>query len=152
MQGFRVMARPILDEVLGFRPDFIEHQPVRDLSRDGFGVQRGLDECGQLIRVGGSGTELAVENLVHEGGSQSQVEVPFGAEAPEPLTGFGRDADRKRYTVQHKDTQQHIKQRSGHKATRRHTYPPSARKGARWPSRQGSLWRERPPKTGGGKW
>ena len=24
--GFRAMARTILDEVLGFRPDFIEHQ------------------------------------------------------------------------------------------------------------------------------
>jgi len=31
--GFRAMARAILDEVLGFRPDFIEHQlahAVRD--------------------------------------------------------------------------------------------------------------------------
>lgn len=31
--GFRAMARPLLDEVLGFRPDFIEHQlahAVRD--------------------------------------------------------------------------------------------------------------------------
>jgi len=31
--GFRAMARTILDEVLGFRPDFIEHQlahAVRD--------------------------------------------------------------------------------------------------------------------------
>ena len=31
--GFRAMARTILDEVLGFRPDFIEHQlahSVRD--------------------------------------------------------------------------------------------------------------------------
>ena len=26
MRGFRAMARTILDEVLGFRPDFIEHQ------------------------------------------------------------------------------------------------------------------------------
>ena len=33
MHGFRAMARAILDEVLGFRPDFIEHQlahAVRD--------------------------------------------------------------------------------------------------------------------------
>jgi len=32
-QGFRAMARTILDEVLGFRPDYIEHQlahAVRD--------------------------------------------------------------------------------------------------------------------------
>ena len=26
MHGFRAMARTILDEVLGFRPDIIEHQ------------------------------------------------------------------------------------------------------------------------------
>ena len=26
LHGFRAMARTILDEVLGFRPDFIEHQ------------------------------------------------------------------------------------------------------------------------------
>ena len=26
MQGFRVMARTLRDEVLGFRPDLIEHQ------------------------------------------------------------------------------------------------------------------------------
>ena len=33
--GFRAMARTILDEVLGFRPDFIEHQlahAVRDVN------------------------------------------------------------------------------------------------------------------------
>ena len=33
MHGFQAMARTILDEVLGFRPDFIEHQlahAVRD--------------------------------------------------------------------------------------------------------------------------
>ncbi len=33
LYGFRAMARTILDEVLGFRPDFIEHQlahAVRD--------------------------------------------------------------------------------------------------------------------------
>src|SRR3546814_8280391 len=35
--GFRAMARTILDEVLGFRPDFIEHQlahAVRDRSEE----------------------------------------------------------------------------------------------------------------------
>ena len=35
MHGFRAMARTILDEVLGFRPNFIEHQlahAVRDLN------------------------------------------------------------------------------------------------------------------------
>ena len=38
MHGFRAMARTILDEVLGFRPDFIEHQlahAVRDPQRTG---------------------------------------------------------------------------------------------------------------------
>lgn len=33
VHGFRALARTILDEVLGFRPDFIEHQlahAVRD--------------------------------------------------------------------------------------------------------------------------
>ena len=36
LHGFRAMALPILDEVLGFRPDFIEHQlahAVRDPNR-----------------------------------------------------------------------------------------------------------------------
>ena len=36
MQGIRAMARPILDEVLVFRPDFIEHQ----LGPFGAGSQR----------------------------------------------------------------------------------------------------------------
>ena len=36
--------------------------------------------------------------------SDADVEVPLGAEALEPLPGFGRDADRERYTAQHKDT------------------------------------------------
>lgn len=63
--------------------------------------------------------------LIDEGGQPgAEVEVPLGAEALEPLTGFGTDADMKRYTVQHKDTHQHIEQQSGHNATRRHTHPP----------------------------
>ena len=79
-------------------------QPGRGPSRDGLGG-RSLDRRGQLIRVGGSGTELAVEGLVDEGAQPgTDVEVPLGAEALEPLTGFGRDADMKWYTVQHKDT------------------------------------------------
>jgi len=67
------MARPILDEVLGFRSDFVEHQLGWGSPRDGFGV-RGLDRRGQLIRVRGSGTELAVERLVDEG-TQPGAEV-----------------------------------------------------------------------------
>jgi len=54
----------------------------------------------------------------------AEVEVPLGAEALEPLPGFGKDADVKRYTEQHKDTQRHIEQQPGHNATRRHTSPP----------------------------
>ena len=34
--------------------------------------------------------------------------MPPGAEEMEPLTGFGTDADVKRYMEQHKDTQRHI--------------------------------------------
>ena len=102
MQGFRAMARPILDEVLGFQPDFIEHQPGQGPSSDGFG-RRGLDRRGQLIRAGGSTTELAVEGLIDEGAQPgADVEVPLGAEELAPLTGFGRDADMKWDTAQHK--------------------------------------------------
>ena len=79
-------------------------QPGRGPSGDGFGG-RSLDRSGRLIRAGGSGTELAVEGLVDEGAQPSaDVEMPLGAEALEPLTGFGRDADMKWYTVRHNDT------------------------------------------------
>ena len=102
MQGFRARARPVLDEVLGFRADFIEHQPGRGPSRDGF-EGRGLDRRDQLIRIRGSGTELAVEGLIDEGAQPgAEVEVPPGAEELEMLTGFGRGPDRKWNTVQHK--------------------------------------------------
>ena len=77
-------------------------QPGRGPSRDGFGG-RGLDRRDQLIRVRGSGTELAVEGLIDEGAQPgADVEVPLGAEELETLTGFGRDADMKWNTVQHK--------------------------------------------------
>jgi len=33
IHGFRAMARTILDEVLGFRPDFIEHQLAHSRTR-----------------------------------------------------------------------------------------------------------------------
>ena len=99
-------------------------QPGRGPSTDGF-RRCGLASRHRLTRVGGSGTEFAVEGLVDEGAQLgADVEVPPGAEALEPLAGFGRDADMKRYTVQHKDTQQHIEQQSGYNATWRYTHPP----------------------------
>jgi len=68
---------------------------------------------------------LFFEGLISEDPQPgADVEVPLGAEELEPLTGFGRDADRKRYTAQHKDTQQHIEQQSDYKATRGDTHPP----------------------------
>ena len=88
--------------MLGFRTDFIEHQPGRGPSRDGF-EERGLDRHDQLIRIRGSGTKLAVEGLIDEDAQPGvDVEVPLDAEELGALTGFGRDADRKRNTVQHK--------------------------------------------------
>lgn len=72
----------------------------RGPSGDGFGV-RGLARRDRLTRVRGSGTELAVEGLVDEGAQPgADVEVQLGAEALEPLTGFGREADIKWNTVQ----------------------------------------------------
>ncbi len=65
---------------------------------------------------------LFFEGLINEGAQPgADVEVPLGAEAPETLTGFGRDTDMKRYTVQHKDTEQHMEQQAGYKATQSHT-------------------------------
>ena len=54
VHGFRAMARTILDEVLGFRPDFIEHQlahAVRDpngraYNRTGLSVGTEKDDAG----------------------------------------------------------------------------------------------------------
>ena len=66
---------------------------------------RGLDRGEGLIGSGGSGTELAIEGLVDEGAQPgADVEVPFGAEALEALTGIGRDADMKWNTMQHNAT------------------------------------------------
>ena len=99
-------------------------QPGRGPSGDGFGG-RSLDRRSRLIRSGGSGTELAVEGLIDEGAQPgADVEVALGAEALEALTGFGRNADVKWYTVQHKDTHQHIEQQSGYKATQGYNHPP----------------------------
>jgi len=45
---------------------------------------------------------LFFEGLISEDPQPgAEAEVPLGAEALEPLAGFGRDADRKRYTEQH---------------------------------------------------
>ena len=40
LHGFRAMARTILDEVLGFRPDLIEHQHRASAGSRGQGSQR----------------------------------------------------------------------------------------------------------------
>ena len=53
----------------------------------------------------------------------AEAEVPLGAVEMEPLTGFGRDADMKRYTTQHKDTQ-HIEPQAGYKPTPEYTQLP----------------------------
>ena len=59
LHGFRAMARTILDEVLGFRPDFIEHQlahavrdpNVRAYNRTAFLPERRVDAgMGRLSR------------------------------------------------------------------------------------------------------
>ena len=96
----------------------------RGPSGDGFGGHS-LDRRDRILRVRRRWTELAVEGLVDEGAQPvAEVEVPLGAEALQALTGLGRDADMKWYTVQHKDTHQHIEPQSSHKATRGYTHPP----------------------------
>jgi integrase len=48
--GFRAMARTILDEVLGFRPDFIEHQPAHAVKDPTAGHTTGRRTCRNAIR------------------------------------------------------------------------------------------------------
>ena len=74
--------------------------PSRDRVRG-----RGLDRGEGLLGSGGSGTELAIEGLIDEGTQPgADVEVAFGTEALEALTGIGRDADMKWNTMQHNTT------------------------------------------------
>jgi integrase len=52
--GFRAMARTILDEVLGFRPDFIEHQlahAVRDPNGRAYNWTAHLDERRKMMQA-----------------------------------------------------------------------------------------------------
>ncbi|MCG5525751.1 integrase arm-type DNA-binding domain-containing protein [Ectothiorhodospira haloalkaliphila] len=52
--GFRAMARTILDEVLGFRPDYIEHQlahAVRDPNGRAYNRTAHLDERRKMMQV-----------------------------------------------------------------------------------------------------
>jgi integrase len=52
--GFRAMARTILDEVLGFRPDFIEHQlahAVRDPNGRAYNRTAHLHERKKMMQV-----------------------------------------------------------------------------------------------------
>ena len=54
MHGFRAMARTILDEVLGFRPDFIEHQlahAVRDPNGQAYNRTAFLPERRRMMQV-----------------------------------------------------------------------------------------------------
>ncbi len=54
MYGFRAMARTILDEVLGFRPDFIEHQlahAVRDPNGRAYNRTAFLPERRRMMQV-----------------------------------------------------------------------------------------------------
>jgi len=51
--GFRGMARTILDEVLGFLPDFIEHQlahALQDLSRRAYNQTAHLPERRKMMQ------------------------------------------------------------------------------------------------------
>ena len=55
LHGFRTMALTILDEVLGFRPDFIEHQlahAVRDPNRRAYNRTAFLPERRVMMQHG----------------------------------------------------------------------------------------------------
>jgi integrase len=52
--GFRAMARTILDEMLGFKPDFIEHQlahAVRDLNGRAYNRTAHLAERRKMMQA-----------------------------------------------------------------------------------------------------
>jgi hypothetical protein len=55
VHGFRAMARTILDEVLGFRPDFIEHQldAVRDPNGRAYNRTSHLPERHKMMQAWG---------------------------------------------------------------------------------------------------
>ncbi|GMR19517.1 MAG: hypothetical protein BMS9Abin36_0112 [Gammaproteobacteria bacterium] len=71
--GFRAMARTILDEVLGFRPDYIEHQlahAVRDPNGRAYNRTAHLLERRKMMQVWAdylyklkAGTEIITSNL-----------------------------------------------------------------------------------------
>ena len=53
VHGFRAMARTILDEVLGFRPDFIDHQlahAVRDANGRAYNRTSHLPERHKMMQ------------------------------------------------------------------------------------------------------
>ena len=81
-------------------------------------------ECGRVGPLPICGLQF-FEGLIDEHAQpEADVEVPLGAKELEPLTGLGRDADVKWYTVQQQDTHQHIKQQIGYKATLGNTHLP----------------------------
>ena len=54
VHGFRAMARTILDEILGFRPDFIEHQlahAVRDANGRAYNRTSHLAERHKMMQA-----------------------------------------------------------------------------------------------------
>ena len=80
--GFRAMARTILDEVLGFRPDFIEHQlahAVRDPNGRAYNRTAHLPERRKMMQAWAdyldalkvSNLSPAVLHTVRDGDSQS---------------------------------------------------------------------------------
>ena len=85
LHGFRAMARTILDEVLGFRPDFIEHQlahVVRDPNGRAYNRTAFLPERRVMMQERASGDDevrdLGSHRILH-----AQTETCPGTEAPD---------------------------------------------------------------------
>ena len=85
LHGFRAMARTILDEVLGFRPDFIEHQlahAVRDPNGRAYNRTAFLPERRVMMQERASGDDevrdLGSHRILH-----AQTETRPGTEAPD---------------------------------------------------------------------
>lgn len=86
--GFRAMARTLLDEVLGFRPDFIEHQLAHAV-RDPLG--RAYNRTSQLEERAGLTTLTLFEKI--RVNSASSTSCREQERSPLADRGFGRLAD-----------------------------------------------------------